>query len=90
MARAWAMPNGDTFSVAPIGAFVRKYLADSSCSVDPFARNNAWATFLSFGWNSTGMGQKRGYEIIEILIVAHGSAHNDTICMAERKTRTAA
>ena len=40
---------------------------------------------LSFGWNSNGMGKNRGYEIIEVMIVAHGAAHNDTICMAERK-----
>lgn len=40
---------------------------------------------LSFGWSSNGMGKKRGYEIIEILLVAHGGAHNDTICIAERK-----
>ena len=37
---------------------------------------------LSFGWNSCGMG--KGFEIDEILLVAHGGAHNDTICMAER------
>jgi len=37
---------------------------------------------LSFGWNSCGMG--KGFEILEILLVAHGGAHNDTICMAER------
>lgn len=40
---------------------------------------------LSFGWNSAGMGVERGYEIIEILLVAHGGGHNDTICVAERK-----
>lgn len=40
---------------------------------------------LSFGWNSNGMGKKHGMEIIEILIVAHGAAHNDTICMAEQR-----
>lgn len=40
---------------------------------------------LSFGWNSAGMGIKRNYEIIEILMVAHGGGHNDTICVAERK-----
>jgi hypothetical protein len=39
---------------------------------------------LSFGWSSTGMGKKRGYAIEEILLVNHGSAHNDTICIAER------
>jgi len=40
---------------------------------------------LSFGWNTTGMGKARGYKIEEILIVPHGGAHNDTLCMAERK-----
>lgn len=40
---------------------------------------------LSFGWNSNGMGEKHDMEIIEILIVAHGAAHNDTICVAERR-----
>jgi hypothetical protein len=40
---------------------------------------------LSFGWSSNGMGSGRGYEIEEILMVAHGGAHNDTICIAERK-----
>jgi hypothetical protein len=40
---------------------------------------------LSFGWHSNGMGLERGYEIVEILLVAHGGAHNDTICLAERK-----
>lgn len=40
---------------------------------------------LSFGWNSSGMGVKRGYQIEEILLVAHGGGHNDTICVAERK-----
>lgn len=42
--REWAMPNADTFSVRPIGDFVRKYLRDSKVSVDPFARNKRWAT----------------------------------------------
>lgn len=171
--RAWAMPNGDTFSVPPIGDFVKRYLAASSVSVDPFARNKDWATYtndlnpktsaqrhmdaeafllelategkagtidlaildppysprqiselykeigltcgmkdtqsavlyqrvrnalaplltrdaivLSFGWSTNGMGKKHGFEIEEIMLVAHGGAHNDTICMAERKCTT--
>lgn len=45
---------------------------------------------LSFGWNSAGMGRARGYEIIEVLMVPHGAAHNDTICIAERKSALAA
>jgi hypothetical protein len=40
---------------------------------------------LSFGWNSAGFGVERGYDVLEILLVAHGGAHNDTICVAERK-----
>lgn len=41
------------------------------------------AVVLTFGWNTNGMG--KGWEIVEILLVAHGSDHNDTICMAERR-----
>lgn len=41
---------------------------------------------LSFGWSSNGMGKGRGYQLEEILLVAHGGAHHDTICIAERKT----
>jgi hypothetical protein len=44
---------------------------------------------LSFGWNSNGMGAGRGYELEEVLIVAHGGAHNDTICTVERKVVSA-
>lgn len=40
---------------------------------------------MSFGWNSQGMGKKRGFEIKEILLVPHGGAHNDTICVFEIK-----
>lgn len=167
--RTWAMPNKNTFDCLPIGNFVRKYLADTKVSIDPFSRNNKWTTYtndldpntsaechvdarqylasliaqgitadliildppysqvqvsraynsvgkeykpfgddnnavlyrqmrdltnallttrgvvLSFGWNSGGMGKKRGYEILEVLLVCHGASHNDTICMAERK-----
>ena len=166
--RVWAMPNKDTFSVAPIGAFVKRYLGESTASVDPFARNKRWATVtndldpgtgaehhfdaedflglmrlegrmfdlaifdppysprqiaecykgfgrtvttkdtqssvlyarardalvpvlapeavvLTFGWSTNGMGKKHGFEIEEIMLVAHGGAHNDTICMAERR-----
>lgn len=39
---------------------------------------------LHFGWNTVGMG--KGWEIEEIMLVCHGSDHNDTICMAERKS----
>lgn len=42
---------------------------------------------ISFGWNSGGMGKKNGFEIVEIMLVAHGGAHNDTICTVERKVK---
>ena len=40
---------------------------------------------LSFAWNSGGIGKKYGFEVKEILLVAHGGWHNDTICTAEIK-----
>ena len=42
---------------------------------------------ISFGWNSIGMGKKRGFEIIEILLVSHGRLHNDTIVTVEVKNQ---
>lgn len=40
---------------------------------------------ITCGWNSNGFGKKRGFEIIEILLVAHGRQHNDTIVTIEKK-----
>lgn len=40
---------------------------------------------LSFGWNSGGIGKNNGFEIVEILLVAHGGMHHDTIVTVERK-----
>lgn len=40
---------------------------------------------LSFGWNSVGFGLTRGFDLEEVLLVCHGGAHNDTICLVERK-----
>jgi hypothetical protein len=162
------MPTADTFDCKPMGELVKRYLAQSKVSIDPFARNKRWATYtndlnpntaadyhldayaflqkinddgvkpdlvifdppysprqvkecydgigqkmgkegaqrthswkqerdainqaltddgivLSFGWNSLGMGKKRQYEIVEILLVCHGAGHNDTICTVERR-----
>ena len=166
--RTWAMPNHDTFSIKPIGEFVKRYLEKSKVSVDPFARNKNWFTYtndlnpetsaqyhldaeefvnalykqgvrcdlfimdapysprqisecykgigktvtmedtqssllykrvrdaamqiltddaivLSFGWNTVGMGKKRGFKIDEIMLTCHGGAHSDTICLAESR-----
>ena len=40
---------------------------------------------LCFGWNSNGIGNTRGFEMVEVLLVPHGGSKNDTICTAERK-----
>lgn len=66
------MPNADTFGAIKKR---RRELIHQIITED--------AIVLSFGWNTNGMG--KGWEIEEILLCAHGSDHNDTICMAERK-----
>lgn len=40
---------------------------------------------IAFGWNSTGMGITRGYELIELRLICHGGRRNDTIATVERK-----
>lgn len=40
---------------------------------------------ITCGWNSGGIGKRYGFEIVEILLVAHGGWHNDTIVTVERK-----
>jgi hypothetical protein len=41
---------------------------------------------INFGWSSSGFGKGRGFEIIEILLICHGGAHNDTIVTVEQKS----
>lgn len=40
---------------------------------------------ICFGWNTNGVGKTRGFEMVEVLIVAHGGSHNDTLCTVEIK-----
>jgi len=40
---------------------------------------------ISFGWDTCGIGKKRGFEIIEVLDICHGACHNDTLVTVERK-----
>jgi hypothetical protein len=40
---------------------------------------------ICFGWNTNGLGLKRGFKLIEILIVAHGGHKNDTLVTVEEK-----
>ena len=42
---------------------------------------------ITCSWNSGGIGKKYGFEIVEILMVAHGGWHNDTIVTVERKVK---
>lgn len=42
---------------------------------------------ISFCWDSTGIGAKRGFEIEEILLICHGACHNDTVVTVDRKQR---
>ena len=42
---------------------------------------------VTCGWNSGGIGKKYGFEIEEVLLVAHGGWHNDTIVTVERKRK---
>ena len=41
---------------------------------------------ISFGWNSGGLGSIYDCHILEVLIVAHGGWHNDTICTVDQKS----
>jgi hypothetical protein len=40
---------------------------------------------ISFGWNSSGFGKKRGFEVKEIYLINHKRGHNDTIVTIEQK-----
>lgn len=42
--RVWAIASAETFTIPPIRQLVKYYLSQSKVSVDPFARNNQWAT----------------------------------------------
>lgn len=40
---------------------------------------------ISFGWNSSGLGKSNGMNTLEIMLLCHGGAHNDTIITVEKK-----
>ena len=40
---------------------------------------------ISFCWDSTGIGKKRKFEIVEIMLLCHGACHNDTIITIDQK-----
>jgi len=55
-------------------------------AVSPLIELNGIA--ISCGWNSVGMGDSNVWEIVEILLVCHGSDHSDTIVTVERKVQS--
>ena len=40
---------------------------------------------ISYGWNTVGMGKKRGFTPVEYLICSHGGNRNDTLVVVEQK-----
>ena len=40
------------------------------------------------GWNSNGIGKKYGFCLLELLVVAHGGRHYDTLVTLEQKQTT--
>lgn len=69
-----------------LGVTNMKYWADCKNEAARIIKPGGFA--LTFGWNSNGLGKNRGFKIEEILIVAHGGGHNDTITTAEHKMPT--
>ena len=62
-----------------------KFYSDVKRILAPKIKGGGYA--ISCGWNSIGLGKKRGFEIVEILLVSHGRLHNDTIVTVERKIK---
>ena len=60
-----------------------KYWADVKNVMGTLIKPNGLV--ICCGWNSNGLGNNRGFEMIEILLVAHGGSRNDTIVTVERK-----
>jgi len=65
--------NNKAGNFSPVKDLIAEKLADNG-------------TVISFGWNTSGMGKKRGFEIVEILIVAHGGNRNDTLVTIEKRS----
>lgn len=43
---------------------------------------------LCYGYDTTGMGRQRGFELIGVCVVCHSGDHNDTLCTVERKIQS--
>lgn len=40
---------------------------------------------ICFGWDSTGIGKVRGFQLVSGLLLCHGACHNDTIITTEQR-----
>lgn len=47
IARSWAMPNKNTFGIAPIKDLLERYITPFDEVVDPFANNCEWGTITN-------------------------------------------
>lgn len=66
-------------------ADIGKHISITAVNIEAARILRVGGIAISFGWNSNGVGKKRGMDIVEVLLVAHGGRHNDTICTVERK-----
>ncbi len=40
---------------------------------------------ITAGWHSNGFGNKNEFKLLEVVLIAHGGAHNDTILTVEKR-----
>lgn len=59
------------------------YFRDIKNEISRILKKGGWV--YSFGWDSVGMGKKRGFEKTDLLLVCHGGSHHDTIILKEVK-----
>lgn len=64
-------------------AMFTRYMSDCKKEIARIVKLDGYA--ISLGWNSNGIGKKYGFELVEILLIAHGSYHYDTIVTVEKK-----
>jgi len=63
-----------------------KFVSDCKNEVARILKPNG--IVIICGWNTNGIGLKRGFKMLEILAVPHGGSKNDTLCTVERKLPT--
>ena len=67
--RIWAMPNAETFSVKPIGEFVRRHLEGRRAVLDPFARNTRFGTCTNdISTDTTAQFHMKAVDFLDMLV----------------------